>query len=153
MLMSWTLVLSHNLKLSKDLNAPTISTAYHNPTHGLCCPQCRWPPIRLNHLSKKQGVYPRKGLSITSKRSRLVVCGLGRVEKSQICKIHPLATFCHFGASWKVNFARFLTFERGEIEVWSFWQKWPTLCGLRHCFWWEDLKTNILGSKAAFVRK
>ena len=111
------------------------------------------PLTTLPHQQKvgKLGIQ-EKDFRWTSKRSRTVVCGRGRVEKSQICKIHPLAAFCHFGASWKVIFARFVTFERREIEVSSFWQKWSTLCALQHCFWWEDLKTNILGSKAAFMK-
>ena len=111
------------------------------------------PSTTLPHQQKvgKLGIQ-EKDFRWTSKRSRTVVCGRGRVEKSQICKIHPLAAFCHFGASWKVIFARFVTFERREIEVSSFWQKWSTLCALQHCFWWEDLKTNILGSKAAFMK-
>ena len=111
------------------------------------------PSTTLPHQQKvgKLGIQ-EKDFQWTSKRSRIVVCGRGRVEKSQICKIHPLAAFCHFGASWKVIIARFVTFERREIEVWSFWQKWPTLCALQNCLWWEDLKRNILGSKASFMK-
>ena len=111
------------------------------------------PSTTLPHQQKvgKLGIQ-EKDFQWTPKRSRIVVCGRGRVEKSQICKIHPLAAFCHFGASWKVNFVRFVTFELRAIEVSSFWQKWSILCALQDCFWWEDLKTNILGSKAAFIK-
>ena len=42
----------------------------------------------------------------------------------------PLATFYHFGASWKAVITRPLTFEQRQIEGQSWWQNWPILCAL-----------------------
>ena len=82
----------------------------------------------------------------------LVVCGLGRVEYSQICKIRLLAAFYHFGASWKAAIARCLTLEQSQIEHWSWWQNWPISCALQLCCWVEELKTSILGSRPAITK-
>ena len=62
--------------------------------------------------------------------SSLVVCGLGRAEKEPNLQNPPLATFYHFGASWKAVITQSLTFEQRQIKGQSWWQNWPIVCAL-----------------------
>merc|ERR1712016_380223 len=51
-------------------------------------------------------------------------------EKEPNFQNPPLATFYHFGASWKAVITRSLTFEQRQIEGQSWWQNWPIVCAL-----------------------
>ena len=64
----------------------------------------------------------------------------------------PFAAFYHFGASWKAVIALSLTFDQIQIEGQPWWQNGPILCALQLCCWFEDLKTNILGSRPVFMK-
>ena len=76
--------------------------------------------------------------------------GIGKVEKSQICKI---CRFYRFGAGRKAVIARSLTFEQRQIEDCSFQQSWPISCALQLCCWDVDLKLNSFGSTPLIMKK
>ena len=63
-----------------------------------------------------------------------------------------LAAFYHFGASSKALLAWSLTFEQRQIEGQPWWQNWSILYVLQLCCWVEDLKTNSLGSRQAYMK-
>ena len=63
-----------------------------------------------------------------------------------------MATFDHFGASWKAVIRRSLIFEQRQIEDQSWRQNWPIVCALKLCCWVEDLKMNSLGCRLANMK-
>ena len=64
----------------------------------------------------------------------------------------PLAAFYHFGASRKAFIAWSITFQERQIEGWPCWQNGPMLRARKLCCLDEDLKTNIFGSRPAFIK-
>ena len=86
-----------------------------------------------------------KGFYWTPKISSLVVCGLGTVEKNQICKTRRWLPLTILELAIKALSARSLTFDQRQIEGRPWWQNGPYLCILQLCCWVEDLKINISG--------
>ena len=107
--------------------------------------QTTWSNVR-------QVGYPWKGLSkniLVLQYKCLWVMWSGKEPNLQNL---PLAAFYHFGARWKAVVARSVTLEQRQIEGWSWWQNWPILCALQLCCWVEDLISNSLGSRPAFMK-
>ena len=110
----------------------------------------------VDHQTKwaksRQVGYPRNGLLMNTKDIQSSCLWVGHCWKEPNLQNPPLATFDHFGASWKAVSARSLTFDQRQIEGRPWWQNWPILCALQLCCWVEDLKTNILGSRPVFMK-
>ena len=88
----------------------------------------------------------------TFKCFSLVLCGLGRIKKSQTRKNPPLAALHHSGASCKAVIVRSLAFEQIQIEGRSWWQITPILRALQLCCCVPDWKTISLGSRPANIK-
>ena len=158
-------------KYEKTHMSTTITTEYHslvNENFNLCdTSYVRYLPGLLllvvlavhsavDHETTwakiRQVGYPWKGLSkniLVLQSSCLWVRWGGKEPNLQNL---PLAAFYHFGASWKAVVARSVTLEQRQIEGWSWWQNWPILCALQLCCWVEDLISNSLGSRPAFMK-
>ena len=105
---------------------------------------------------ERSSMYCCLALAVPSRPVKIIVLqssclwDLGRVEKSQTCKIRRSY---YFGAGWKAVIARSLTFEQRQIEDCSFQQSWPFSCALQLCCWDVDLKSNSFGSRPSIMKK